>query len=434
MSTRNGIASAGRRQKGTVAIIVGLSLAVLIGFVGLALDLGRLYVNKTELQSAADACALAAAAELVCVPGASACPVSYLQNAEAAGIYAAGRNSKDFQASGVSVAAADVRFNTAIGPNAEYKSRTSAGVDTNSKFAMCIARSNGIVPWFMGVLGIGASDVGATAVATLAPGQGFCPSVPIGLCNKGGVTTGDFGYGVGEWVASDFTSGNGGGKGKADEDDDSGNLTGAFKWVDFSANPGGNKEIRQVLAGSSSVCGLRKGVNIQQTGQQQGAKSAYNTRFGIYANGANAYTPQNAPPDRTGYAYPNKAPGSPMIGVGTSAYNDYLRRRDRYDAFKSSEYAGNVGGNPVSGGAEGPLGQSGSARRLVTIPVIDCSQHTTPILGMACVLLLNPMNKGAGTLYVEYRGAAGAAGSPCHTYGLPGGSAGDGPLVPTLVQ
>ena len=49
-----------RNQRGAVAIIVGLTLAVLIGFAGLALDLGRLYVNKSELQNAADSCALAA--------------------------------------------------------------------------------------------------------------------------------------------------------------------------------------------------------------------------------------------------------------------------------------------------------------------------------------------------------------------------------------
>ena len=47
-------------QRGAVAIIVGLTLAVLVGFAGLAIDGGRLYVNKTELQNAADACALAA--------------------------------------------------------------------------------------------------------------------------------------------------------------------------------------------------------------------------------------------------------------------------------------------------------------------------------------------------------------------------------------
>ena len=49
-----------RDQRGAVAIIVGLTIAVLVGFAGLALDGGRLYVNKTELQNAADACALAA--------------------------------------------------------------------------------------------------------------------------------------------------------------------------------------------------------------------------------------------------------------------------------------------------------------------------------------------------------------------------------------
>jgi uncharacterized membrane protein len=56
--------SRGRReQRGTVAIIVALSALVLFGFAGIAIDVGRLYVNKTELQTAADACALAAAAD-----------------------------------------------------------------------------------------------------------------------------------------------------------------------------------------------------------------------------------------------------------------------------------------------------------------------------------------------------------------------------------
>ena len=43
------------RQRGAVAIIVGLALAVMIGFVGLALDLGKLYVTRSELQNSADA-------------------------------------------------------------------------------------------------------------------------------------------------------------------------------------------------------------------------------------------------------------------------------------------------------------------------------------------------------------------------------------------
>lgn len=57
-------AASPRRQRGAVAILVGLSIFVLIGFLGLVMDLGRLYIAKTELQNAADAAALSGAKEL----------------------------------------------------------------------------------------------------------------------------------------------------------------------------------------------------------------------------------------------------------------------------------------------------------------------------------------------------------------------------------
>lgn len=52
------------RQQGAVAIIVAICLVVLIGMLGLVLDLGHLYVAKSELQNAADAAALSGAKEL----------------------------------------------------------------------------------------------------------------------------------------------------------------------------------------------------------------------------------------------------------------------------------------------------------------------------------------------------------------------------------
>ena len=75
-----------REQRGAIAIIVGLSLAVLIGFAGLALDGGRLYLTKTELQNAADACALAAAYEL---SGALNIPADNFTHAKDAGLLVA---------------------------------------------------------------------------------------------------------------------------------------------------------------------------------------------------------------------------------------------------------------------------------------------------------------------------------------------------------
>lgn len=61
MKTR---ASLKNRQGGAVAVMVGISIVVLVGFLALVIDLGHLYIAKTELQNGADAAALAGAKQL----------------------------------------------------------------------------------------------------------------------------------------------------------------------------------------------------------------------------------------------------------------------------------------------------------------------------------------------------------------------------------
>lgn len=409
-----------RGQRGAVAVVVGLSALVLFGFAGIAIDVGRLYVNRTELQTAADACALAASAELTCDPAAGACPGAFLLNAQAAGIYAAGRNVRDFQVNPVTIAAADITFSTALAPNANYLS-IAGGASTNSRYVMCAARATGIAPWFMGVFGTGGQTVSASAVATRAPSQSFCNGAPLGVCSAPG------GYAIGQWISSSFTS-------SGNNDD----ATGSFRWIDYTPSAGGNSEIRDQLIGNGGVCNIQVGDNVRQPGTQQGAKAAYNTRFGLYPNGANAHTPATAPPDHTGYAYPNQAPGNPVITIGTSAYADYRTRQSTNAPFISNQYGvsgsgGNIPGNPISAADQLAYG---SDRRLVAAPIIDCTGgNIVPIISMACVLMLNPMSNGAtGTIYLEYRGDATAPGSPCRTSGSPGGAVSTGPQVPTLVQ
>ncbi|MDE3075409.1 MAG: hypothetical protein KGJ86_08270, partial [Chloroflexota bacterium] len=51
-------------QAGGVAVIVALLGVVLIGFLGLALDTGVIFVNQTQMQQAVDAAALAAAQDI----------------------------------------------------------------------------------------------------------------------------------------------------------------------------------------------------------------------------------------------------------------------------------------------------------------------------------------------------------------------------------
>lgn len=403
-----------QRHRGAVAVVVAVSAVALFAFVGLGLDLGRLYINKSELQTAADACALAAASELTCdVVAGVACAPTYLQNAEAAGIFVAGKTMRDFQVNPVVIAPSDVKFSTTLAPNANYLSRAD-GAPTNSRYAMCTARSNGLVPWFMTLLGAGAQTVVAAGVATRAPAQSTCPNAPIGVCSKPG------GYAVGEWITADFTT-----NGNNDT------VTGGFKWVEFVPTTA----IRDQLAGTASVCDVKVGDTVNTPGVHQGAKTAYNTRFGIYPNGANAYSASEAPPDRTGYAYPNKAPATTIITFGTSAYNDYRARQAANTPFTNAQYGGtgNFSGNPSTSATHTT---AGTDRRLITAPVIDCAAgNSVPITGMACLLMLNPMSNGAnGSIYMEYRGLTTAAGSPCRAGGMAGGPASSGAQVPTLVQ
>jgi hypothetical protein len=133
----------------------------------------------------------------------------------------------------------------------------------------------------------------------------------------------------------------------------------------------------------------------------------------------------------TGHPYPDNS----GITVNTSAYADYRTRQGTHQPFNAADYGGtgNFNGNIAT---TAQLTQYGTERRLVAAPVIDCSGPTSVTIGsMACILMLNPMTNGAnGTIYLEYRGLATAANSPCRTGGLAGGPASAGPMVPTLVQ
>lgn len=58
-------------ERGTVSVITAASLVVLLGFAALAIDVGMLYQKRAELQSGADAAALAIAQD--CAQGRTAC-------------------------------------------------------------------------------------------------------------------------------------------------------------------------------------------------------------------------------------------------------------------------------------------------------------------------------------------------------------------------
>lgn len=92
-------------QKGAVAIIVALSLVAMIGMLGLVLDLGHLYVAKTELQNAADAAALSGAKQLNGKLAGVCCGIG---SAQYRAIEAAAANKYDLNSTALVITAANL--------------------------------------------------------------------------------------------------------------------------------------------------------------------------------------------------------------------------------------------------------------------------------------------------------------------------------------
>ncbi len=107
-----------QHQRGAVAIIVALCLTLLIGMLGLVLDLGHVYVAKTELQNAADAAALSGAKEL---DGS----LDGVNRAVTWAIEAAGKNKFNLNSQVVSIAASDIAFS--YSPDGPWVDVSSAG-------------------------------------------------------------------------------------------------------------------------------------------------------------------------------------------------------------------------------------------------------------------------------------------------------------------
>ena len=398
-------------QRGAVAVAFLLLSVLLLGFVGLGMDVGRLYVSKSELQNAADSCALSAAAALT---GAN---VDQLVAAEDFGIAAAIRHRVGMQAQQVSVAKdQDITFSDAL--DGSYRTRSAAaGDELKMRFARCTVEEVNVPTLLLQVLTLidgkstGPTTVRATAVASLQPSISNC-ALPLAICKKPGSAAPNFGYVQGEWLTGRF--------------DPPSNLTGKFKWVKF---PGFERTPDLAgLIGGSGQCDLSSTTTLEpSTGAINSLVDVWNWRFGVKKMSgapAGAFVP-----DLTGYAY-------------TAA--NWPSKFGAFDDFKAQRAVNTPwNGLPDLGGGWSASNTSvhgaGGDRRLVVGPIVDCEPWETggtssqAILGWACYLMLNPVANPNEEMGLEYRGSADDIESGCVTSGAPGGPAAGGPKVPGLV-
>jgi Flp pilus assembly protein TadG len=397
-----------KKENGAVAVTFALLLFLLLGFAGIALDFGHLLVVRTELQTAMDSCALAAAQEMDGQADA-------LTRARNAGITAGNANAVDMQSANWSgkgsVTVADFEFlnaayaSTAVSADVRYVRCSHTQAATTTPLIRILGAFTGVAAYAETM------DVAAQAMATLTPAQSACP-LPLVLRPKTLVKP-DYGYEKGKWYDL-LNPGEPLGPGQ-------------IGW----ANLDGSNSASETAAELKGHCGTHIGDSLGTPGFQNSMIDLWNTRFGIYKNNNG---PDVDHPDFTGFAYT-----ATSWTKGNNALDDFLQKRQSFtpcaDTVSNCEKATGLSLNQfktvVSGGTGGDLQRYGTNRRLAAVPIADAGN----VIDFACMLLLQPIPSpfnNKDVIKLEYVGSASALGSPCTGSGLPGGSA--GPLVPVLVR
>jgi hypothetical protein len=422
-------------QRGIFLIFTALAMVGLLGFVGLAIDSSRQQVVRSELQNAADACALAASSELT--GGAAA-----VNRAIAAGRYVVfnGRNKKNFQDEDIS--SVTIEFNDTLpAANSPAPAGWTISGSNSSRFVRCTVNQPNLVNYFMGVLGVSASDVSAFAIATVHPAQSMC-ALPMSACSAGAGS--DFGFTVNQILSMDESD------------------MGFFRWVEAGLVDGAKvTDFNRAIKGSG-VCEIPTRTDSCigfHTGTIASLIEGWNSRFGMYKSGV-ATGPADGVGDRSGFSFREKlvAPKTTLETHVPANWFGFLANRTDFQGAYAEVVSGSfvlktsadANWNSTWRYALNPYSENTSfrapKRRVVEIPVLDCAGGAPAscsvsggkrVLGRACVLMLSPRVPATSDKYqVAYLGNASSPSSECYGVGagVPGGVDAAGPLVPVLVQ
>lgn len=157
------------RQRGAIALLFGLTLIVLLAAGGLVVDLGHLYVLKSELQNGADSAALAGAKEIDMTTAGV--------NRAAAKAIAFGQHNKFNFSSDLVLTNANISFGSS--PDGPWVSVGDAALSPSGKTFIRVDTGAKTVPtYLMGVAGIATVATSGVAVA----GRFVVDITPLGLC------------------------------------------------------------------------------------------------------------------------------------------------------------------------------------------------------------------------------------------------------------
>ena len=306
------------RQQGAVAIIVALSLVVLVGMLGLVLDLGHLYVTKTELQNAADAAALSGAKEL---NG----KVTGINNAINKAIEAAGKNKFNLNSVALVITATNIRVGAcpSSGCMVPISTITTDALAADKTFLEVDTKSQGLSSWFVQVFSSVNSNMATSAVAVA--GKYDVDITPIAICRiPDPGTSSELGYerGITYKVSNSNPIG-----------------SGTMYWIDpESTKPGvctatsANDTRPYICTGTTGYTPIVGQTVNTNTGISNSQLESLDSRFDSYGSQGKC-DPATAPPDTNikEYIFDDKTAGSPSDWMGTDPASQSVTAVDLND-------------------------------------------------------------------------------------------------------
>lgn len=418
-----------RKQKGAVLILVTVALFTLLGFAALALDGGYLLLNKSRLQDAVDAAALSGAKTL----SSDEETVSTHANATSAALdtlrlilskdgYGFMNVDSSELAAAVVVEFSDspVPFQPTNNPDAEY---------------IRVRMESVPVTQFLSQIATNIWQVRVSALAGpsgSSPGE-ICDVIPLLMCAGSGD---NFGYKPADLKSSD----------PADHDGDiivikspapgsSEMGPGNFKAIRIGGSSGAD-DFREGLAGGHCIeIGEEFDFEVDTTepGNNHGpTKQGINTRFDIYKG--KLKDPKSPPPGGDGDYYSDSVLSNlKVVDFSSTALNDgqsvkltsqqLVDDKGRQIVQRYKDYVK----KDLGFGYKAPSGYSIDGRRLVKVPVANCSDEggvsSVETVGIACMFLNQEADGNGNDMYL-----AAEFVSECPSSGA-GGGGGNAPKL-----
>ncbi|TRW89692.1 TadE/TadG family type IV pilus assembly protein [Candidatus Methylobacter oryzae] len=346
-------------QQGAILPLVAIGMGALLAMTGLALDMGHSYLNKTRMQNALDAAALSGAKTLDETASTATATIA-AQNAFTINA----NDSGNAELQNIAIGNVTVEFSDTLNP---------FGGGVNPRFVRVgVSASDFAQPtWMLQAIGLTSVPVGARAVAGPSPGL-ICPEIlPVAPCGTGGPTN-NYGYTAGQEVQLKFDAKNKGPIGN-----------GNFGNVDVGCGSGANC-VRDSMAGAYKGCAKLGDTIPTKPGNNVGPNAqGLNTRF-------------NCPPPGCGGIDTSVYKPDVIIDAGGSGYPD------TYSQYMTDRITHNWD-------LPTPTAQSDPPRRLVAVPVVDCSTAVNgsgdlPLLGLACMFLTQPATHTGNTqtIFAEF--------------------------------